>query len=94
MTEKEIRFAADQGLIYVDSKTEKPITMVNNEPQGGKPVENIQLTVQDIIEHVKTEICFNYCKMPDVALKKANGDEGVADKYMEEICDKCPLGLL
>ena len=92
MTEKEIRFAADQGLIYVDSKEEPP-NLVNTEPQGGLHEEQ-KITVQDIIEHVKTEICFNYCKMPDEALKKANGDEGVADKYMEEICDKCPLGLL
>lgn len=92
MNSKEKQFADEQGLIFVDSRMDTPANM-NTTPQETL-TKDMKITVQDIIEHVKTEICFNYCKMPDEAMAKANGDENVADKALEEICDKCPLGLL
>ena len=53
-----------------------------------------QKTVLEIIEEVKSSMCFGYCKHPEECIKKASGDEGVADEMMLAICDKCPLQKL
>lgn len=42
-------------------------------------------TISEIVEEVKTEICDNYCKYPDVL-----DDEEV----LYGMCEQCPLGRL
>lgn len=44
-------------------------------------------TISDIIEEVKTEICDNYCKYPD--LFSAEEEE-----VLLGMCEECPLGRL
>jgi hypothetical protein len=41
-------------------------------------------TISEIVEEVKTEICDNYCKYPDV----------LPEDVLWSNCEKCPLGRL
>ena len=51
-------------------------------------MENItQQTIPEIIEEVKTEICDNYCKYPE--LFSAEEEE-----VLLGMCEDCPLGRL
>lgn len=48
------------------------------------------MTVQEILEEVKDEICVNYCKYPDTWNEEAEG----MDLSESEICQNCPLNRL
>jgi len=41
-------------------------------------------TISEIVEEVKTEICDNYCKYPDI----------LPEEVLWSECEKCPLGRL
>ena len=47
-----------------------------------------RITVADILEEVKAEICEQYCKYP-VIYKDMDEDE-----FIEKICGECPLHRL
>ena len=53
-------------------------------------METVEKTVTDVIDEVKTEICFKYCKYFDV---KSLMDEESANKVLEK-CAECPLNRL
>lgn len=53
-------------------------------------LETVEKTVTDVIDEVKTEICFKYCKYFDV---KSLMDEESANKVLEK-CARCPLNRL
>lgn len=46
--------------------------------------EDKKQTISEIVEEVKTEICDNYCKYPDV----------LPEDVLWSNCEKCPLGRL
>ena len=48
------------------------------------------MSVGEIIEEVKNDICNNYCKYPDTWDEEKEGVELINS----EVCDKCPLNRL
>ena len=50
---------------------------------------SLELTVTEIIEKVKVEICHRYCKYMDSIIIHEYSDE-----TLEKYCDKCPLNRL
>ena len=62
--------------------------MMETKEEKAKAVS--QITVSQIIEEVKIEICDNYCRYPKIY--NINDDE--YDAKMEEICVNCPLSRL
>lgn len=60
-------------------------------------METIIETLEKEIEKVKEEMCDNYCKMPHQFANVEIFDDMTDDdkmQFLEEICDKCPLGRL
>lgn len=55
--------------------------------------EKRQKTVSDLIQEVADEMCFNYCKWPDI-VESENADPDEAQIMLDMHCDKCPLGRL
>lgn len=49
-------------------------------------MENNQMSVTELIDDVRSKICFDYCKWPD----KAESE----DELFDEHCAKCPLAKL
>lgn len=49
-----------------------------------KKQENVKLTIPEIVEEVKQEMCDIYCKYPDV----------LEEDVLWSTCEKCPLGRL
>lgn len=47
-----------------------------------------EVSIADIVEQTKKEICANYCKMP----YKYSAAEW--EEVMQEVCGKCPLNRL
>ncbi len=55
-----------------------------------KDITKEVITVGEIIEEVKIEICEHYCKWPEKWDKEAEG----CDLIDSSICSNCPLGRL
>jgi hypothetical protein len=47
--------------------------------------EQKRITVANLLEEVKEEMCDKYCKY---------SDKGISDKDIEKICTECPLNKL
>lgn len=52
-----------------------------------------RITVADILEEVKAEICEQYCKYPDLYKRDWHKDM-TEDEFIEKICGECPLHRL
>lgn len=53
------------------------------------------MTVTEIIEKVRADICDNYCKWPEKYGVTGDGsDPEREEQLMDEKCDECPLDLL
>lgn len=65
-------------------------------PPGGLEEGKMdEKSVNEIIEEVKTEICDNYCKYPDIYdTRKDSGEDYDYDRMFGEKCDRCPLNRL
>ena len=53
-------------------------------------MENIP-RITDILEHVVTEMCHNYCKWPDACHAEIEDTEAAELELMTKHCDSCPL---
>lgn len=49
-----------------------------------------QMSITEIIEDVKADICNNYCKYPHIFDEESEGCE----LCESDICQNCPLGRL
>lgn len=49
-----------------------------------------QMSITEIIEDVKADICNNYCKYPHIFDKESED----YDPSESDICENCPLGRL
>lgn len=68
----------------------------------GKEMETVTKMLEREIEKIKEEMCDNYCKKPyeysmAAGIEATNTSEmpdGLCMNFMDEVCDKCPLGRL
>ena len=52
-----------------------------------------QKTISEQIQEVADEMCFHYCKWPDL-VESESGDPDEAQMLLDKHCDKCPLSRL
>jgi hypothetical protein len=57
-----------------------------------KTMKATNLTMAEITEEIKTQICDHYCKYPEQY--KVENDDINFDKMIEERCNDCILNLL
>ena len=55
-------------------------------------IRNTKITVSEIFEAVRTEMCDKYCRMPDYY--KSSENDGNWEMMMDGACNECPLNHL
>lgn len=59
--------------------------MSDNEPK---------ITITDMLSNISEEICFKYCKYPDVYRELYGDCDDIEDKLLEHECKECPLNWI
>lgn len=54
----------------------------------------MEKSIAEIIEDVKTEICDNYCKFPEMVMSMVKDIDAAEDELYRKHCDSCPLSRL
>lgn len=54
----------------------------------------MEKSIAEIIEDVRTEICDDYCKYPELARSMVKDIDAAEDELYRKHCDSCPLSRL